>query len=92
MSTARTIWKFPLAIKDVQQIEIPRAHRFLTVQMQHRPCLWVEVGPDVSAKLPVKVLCVGTGHPFDASNAEYIGTVQDDIFVWHFYAVVGGAK
>lgn len=47
------------------------------------PCLWAEVHKDSTSR-KAQVLCVGTG--WDApDDLEYLGTVLDGDFVWHFY-------
>lgn len=78
------IWKFPLTSAETD-IE---AHiiNFLTVQMQNgQPCVWAIVDPDREPK-KYKVTILGTGwecRRIDASR--YIGTVQDDMYVWHCF-------
>lgn len=82
----RTIWKFGLQLTDRQTIEMPRAAEVLTAQMQGNTlCLWAEV---VIGRHPEKreFLIIGTGNPIDPSvEKKYIGTVQQNGFVWHVF-------
>jgi hypothetical protein len=48
--------------------------------------LWAIVNPD-APKLKKKFFCVGMGHPFEIKNKTYIGTVQGNSFVWHYFMV-----
>lgn len=54
------------------------------VAMQNgSPYLWAEVHPDSTVR-DALVTCIGTG--WDApDDMEYLGTVLDGDFVWHFY-------
>ena len=86
----KTIWKFPLEIKDYQEIHIPSAHRILAIQTQNeQPCIWALVESD-SPQEKVPIYIVGTGH--DAKTvvnleANYIGTfqIQGGAFVFHVF-------
>lgn len=82
-----TIWKFPLAITDEQPINVPSGFVPLSVQMQNRElCLWAKVKPGKTEKIKT-VYVVGTGNPMpsEASDAVFVGTVQNGPFVWHVF-------
>jgi hypothetical protein len=82
----KTIWKYPLAVESQVILTMPIDARILTVQMQNGvPTLWAEVDPDSKSKESRYVEVIGTG--FDFEPGTYIGTVQDGLFVWHFYEV-----
>jgi hypothetical protein len=84
----KTIWKFPLEITDWQIVQMPRDPGHLTVQMQNgQLCLWSIVDTDNSIT-GHPVIIVGTGNPFpeEAEGLPYIGSVQNDGFVWHVFA------
>lgn len=72
----KTIWKFPLEIKDVQEISVPAGAGIMTVQMQGgRPCLWAHLNQqDIFQKR--RIFIVGTGHSVPEVNVRYIGTFQ----------------
>ena len=66
----KTIWKFPIAVVDTQEIEMPFNALILCVQVQHgQPCLWAEVGnlQTARSKRPkwksAQIAVYGTGHP-----------------------------
>jgi hypothetical protein len=84
----RTIWKFTLAVTDVQVIPMPRAAKLLTVQEQQGElCLWAEVNAD-DKKVERVIFIYGTGHPMPAHmEADYLVTVQTygGRLVWHVY-------
>lgn len=43
----KAIWKYPLQLLEVQDLELPWNAQLLTVQAQHeKPVLWVLVDPD----------------------------------------------
>lgn len=91
-----TIWKFPLAVTDVQVLHVPDGFTVLSVQVQDDvPCLWIRVNPH-ACMVTVEVLTVGTGHDATAtSETEYVDTYQlvDGALVFHtFLRVRGGAK
>lgn len=81
----RTIHKFMLRITGVQEIELPRDARVLSLQMQRDiPCLWAEVD-DMADQERVVVRMYGTGFELGPTG-RYLGTVQfPDTTVWHFY-------
>lgn len=76
----RLIYKYTF---DDEMCGVIAAERILTAQMQHGKIrVWYEHG--INDK-EYEVWVVGTGWPIEA-DAEYIGTVQDGIYVWHVYA------
>lgn len=49
------------------------------------PCFWYETDDTNGYLGTLRIYCIGTGHPFE-EYADYIGTLQDAPFVWHYYA------
>lgn len=91
------IWKFPLEIVKEQEIETPAEAMFLTLQSQNNiPTFWVYCNPE-REKVKTKIYCFGTGVFCDlsdknpnafsliANNKKYLGTVQIDGLVWHYF-------
>lgn len=68
-----------------QTVSFPKNGKVLDVQVQQgTPCMWV-VGDfnDLEERI---VYRVGTGMPrTNFSELAYIGTVQEDVFVWHYF-------
>lgn len=79
------IWKYQLPVQAEFEIEMPVLPNLLTVQMQDGiAILWAIVNPEVIKELH-KFYCVGTGHKFNPDNKQYVGTVQDDHLVLHYF-------
>ena len=78
------IWKFPLTAEETE-IEAPIEH-FLTVQMQgDTPCVWAIVNLD-RPKRQYKISILGTGWECPRIDAaKYIGTFQENGYVWHCF-------
>ncbi|WP_396187756.1 hypothetical protein [Flavobacterium sp.] len=73
---AKTVWKFELDSKDVNEFEIPKGGKVLSLQLQHgSPCIWVLVDDELE-KEKRRFGIVGTGHFIKQKNIEYIGTFQ----------------
>ena len=71
----RSVWKFPIAMTDVQSVDMPMGAEILAVQMQgEQCCLWALCEPD-NAKRPRIILIHGTGHRV-GDITRYIGSVQ----------------
>lgn len=76
----KVIHKYPIDIVEIQDIFIPKGARILCVKLQqYYPMLWalVEVDPINPMNKepePRKILTVGTGHIFDDTGWNYIGT------------------
>lgn len=82
-----TIWKFPLALTDRQDVVMPRGARVLSVAEQHgKLCLWALVNPDAD-RVKRALRIAGTGHPCDARAAHLVGTVlcAGGSLVWHVF-------
>lgn len=83
----KTIFKTKLDICDLQNIELPIDFRILHLDKQDGvPCIWYECD-STSPLVSLQIYCYGTGYNMDdeAHPKKYIGTVQIDGFVWHFY-------
>ena len=82
----KEIWKY----KVENIIEMPKEAEILSVQIQNgqmfNACIWVKVNPKNELEKRQFVV-IGTGHSFDDTNYEYIGTYQDGPFVWHCFEV-----
>lgn len=92
----RVIWKFPLAITDEQEIDMPDGAIILAVQTQWggpeqgaRAFLWALCTPDAPNRTR-KIRIAGTGHPIDEPDLHYINTIQFDggALVFHVFEVM----
>lgn len=85
----KTVWKFNLAMDDLNLLKIPSEYEILCIQKQHgNPCLWALVNPN-SAKKDVLIRVAGTGHTINETIRKYIGTFQlyDGNLVFHVFEV-----
>lgn len=87
----KTIWKFPVPLQDVVEIEMPQDAHILDVQtQQNAPVIWALVWPD-AVKVRRTFRVIGTGHPVErAEDLEYIGTFQihGGALVFHLFEVI----
>lgn len=82
----RTIWKFPLAVTDFQNVRMPKGAEILSVADQHGVvCVWALV--DSEAELRDRMFYIlGTGNPVSERLPwQFVGSVQQNIFVWHVF-------
>lgn len=91
----KTIHKYSLALTNEQRLNLHSGYKVLSVQVQNAiPTIWVQVDLN-HAKAPATIFCFGTGHELDFPpdvTAEYIGTIQLNGFVWHFFDGGFGVK
>lgn len=79
----KIIYKYPLLLVAEQALYMPAGAEFLSVQKQSGTiCLWAAVDPQLLTEEAVIRMC-GTGYA--KPEGKYIGTVQDEEFVWHFF-------
>ena len=84
------IWKFPLEFDTEQTITAPGLTPISTAMQHEKVTIWGEVNYE-KPKLTWRVFVVGTGDEKLTSvlnqGAKFLGTVLDEIFVWHIYIV-----
>lgn len=94
----KTIYKYPLEIKDTQFIKLPAGAQILTAQTQktgyrEQLCLWALVDTDNKTKTR-EIVIIGTGNPIKLADESwllnYISTVQqlDGRLVWHVFEII----
>lgn len=86
--TAKTIWKYPLEITDLQHIVMPKDAVVLSAGVQDGTiCVWAMVDPKVSLTESKAFEIHGTGNPSieDEEGLRFIGTFVLDLFVWHVF-------
>jgi hypothetical protein len=86
MERMKTIYKYPLAIRDEQEIPMPGNPVQFKVGLDPAGelCCWALVDPSEEMK-PKRFFVVGTGHPVPADAYIWIGTVQQGRFMWHVF-------
>lgn len=86
----RTIWKYPLELRQFQAIIVPYAADLLSVQVQRNVvCLWAMVDSDQPKKETRAIWIFGTGHEIQMPTVtQFLGTVQMESggLIWHVFA------
>ena len=81
----KTIWKYPIADRPYQKIEMPSNAKILCVQLQDNiPTLWALVETENSKK-PFNILTYYTGDYWINEEGKYIGTYQLAGLVHHVF-------
>lgn len=83
------IFKFQLAVDDIQDVDMPTGCAVLSVQAQRNvPCIWAMVDPN-APKIRRRFRTYGTGHPMEDAGAfpHYVGTyqLQNGSLVYHVF-------
>lgn len=81
------IWKFELKKERTQLVNMPEKSEIIDIQMQNdKIVMWALVSPE-TPEIEVKINMYGTGWETheNTSKDEYLATVQDGDFVWHFF-------
>lgn len=87
----KTIYKYPLILKDRQQIELPTSAKFLSLQVQNStPTMWCMVDTDdlesIKSTYMASIYIFGTGQEVTCSDDyTFLGTVQQGSYVWHVF-------
>lgn len=86
----KTIYKYPLAITDMQTILMPKGAKVLTAQLQKGELmLWAMVDTDPILPKDARLFFIyGTGHPVaDTDTQRYLTTFQlsDGALVFHLF-------
>lgn len=80
------IYKYDLALTGTQTIQVPYRFQPLSVQIQHNTImLWALVDETDEFLSDRKITIIGTGNPIDEPPGVFIGTVQQNGFVWHVF-------
>lgn len=91
----KTIYKYPLAVTDFQEVLLPIGAEILTVQTQRETaCMWALVNPSETQKEARSIEIFGTGHPigYDMGiSRKYISTFQmhSGQLVFHAFEYTG---
>ncbi len=82
-----TIWKFELN-ERLEHANVPKGFKVLTTAIQgNKPVVWLQVNPNQTETLPIKLKAVATGEVNVNANDLYIGTVMfmNGAIVEHIY-------
>ncbi len=83
------IFKYQVPLPGVD-LQLPIGSKILSLQVQgNMPMLWILIDDTVANenRQTRRFTFVGTGHEVDKEllEGQYIGTVQQDGFVWHLF-------
>ncbi len=82
----KTIFKYPLAVTDIQVLKLPKNTDVFSAQFQgDQLCVWGLV--DTEAELEDREFRIfGTGQPFEVSGKfRFVDTAQQESLVWHIF-------
>lgn len=83
-----TIYKYPIAVEDLQLVRMPKGAQIIAAQTQHNMiCLWAIVDQR-EAQMEIRTIEVfGTGHPMEEGTRKHLGTVQfaDGALIFHVF-------
>lgn len=85
----KTIYKYELKKESTQLIDIPSNSQVLSIEKQNGAIyMWALVETEMKA-IQMRIDMFGTGERINVntSNYDYLATVQDGDFVWHFLMV-----
>ena len=91
----KIIYKYPLAVKNFQEVLLPIGAELLTVQAQgETACMWALINPNETQKETRNIEIFGTGHPigYDMGiNRKHISTFQihGGQLVYHAFEYMG---
>lgn len=75
----KTIYKYPIEVRGVTRIELPKGYQILSVQFQNGILmLWAKVEMNSTNNITATIRSYFTGDPIPAGDEpmEFIGTVQ----------------
>ena len=80
------IYKYVLKLAENQAVNIHNNYKLLDIQIQNGCiCLWAIVNAN-EPMVNVDIVMCGTGHELtESKKLNYISTVQQDSYVWHFF-------
>jgi len=84
---SKKIWKYTLENSRTQIVKMPLTSEIMDIQMQNgKPTMWAMVDPETE-EIELKINMYGTGDDIHENvlKDEYLSTVQDGEFVWHFF-------
>lgn len=86
-----SVWKFPLSTDGVQTIMVPSQHSFLTVGLDGdgARCIWMMVDAADQKRLPLEIVKVATGNGTVPHVGDYLGTINQDGYIWHYFTGPG---
>jgi hypothetical protein len=83
-----TIHKFPLQLREEQEITLRHGAQILDFQIQRGSlCCWALINTE-KPEAKRTIIIVGTGHAVPKYSMRFISTVQDGAYVWHIFEIL----
>jgi len=81
-----TIYKYPIEITDIQEIEMPINAEVIHAGLdpQGTPCVWAKVRTDNKTDI-FTFYIVGTGNSIPVMARRHVGSFNHGPFVWHVF-------
>lgn len=84
----RTIYKYPLKVGHIMEIDLPKDAKPLCVKMQGgMPTMWAFVDSERPKEKRI-FMVTGTGFSLDGPPLRYLDTMFDGAFVWHALEII----
>lgn len=82
-----TIYKFEVRVNDSVEIPMPKGAQVISVGNQRNGhiCFWAIVDSDWPQTELRRFKIRGTGHTITGDPGKFVGTVMDELFVWHVF-------
>lgn len=85
---SRTVHHYSVTTTPVRHM-VPGGSQIVSATMrQGKPVVYVESLTGVTAKVPMRVVFVGTGQEFTAWGLQHIASLNDSGMVWHVYGSI----
>lgn len=87
----KTVWKYPVELKDYFEVDMPEGAEILSVEMQGTsPCMWALVRANETPTERRLFRLAGTGHPInEQENLKFIGTFfMRGVLVFHLFEII----
>lgn len=89
---AKRIFKYALSIADQVVLWIPKNHKLLSTGQDPYSmlCVWAEIDENETVSEYRRFRIIGTGNPMppDMDQFQFVGSVLQDVFMWHIYAEI----
>jgi hypothetical protein len=83
---AHTIHKQHITLIDKQEINIHPDAVILSIQKQgNQYTVWYKTPPEYNDDYSREIYVVGTRHKIPEAAGRHLATIQDNVFVWHFF-------
>lgn len=85
----KTVYKYPLDLSGINQVDMPQGAEILSVQVQGRTPQMYALGDPARPIETRQFRIVGTGHPIERDDLHFIDTIQvaGGALVFHVFEI-----